>query len=366
MRKSNLAVAVLFATIFITTSCGNVEEHAPQPVEYKLLTIENSELSLPSSYSAAIRGKQDIDILPQVGGYLSKVNVIEGDKVKKGDVLFVIEQAPYKAAYEAAKAGVEVAKAGVATAQLNYDNSLLLNQRKITSDSELQSFKNALTSAKAQLSLAKAQESSAKVNLDFTVIKSPSNGVVGKLPYRQGALVSASLAQALTTVSDNSEMYVYFSMNEKQVLDLVDEYGAIDSVIVNMPEVELELINGTTYAEKGKLESISGVIDNGTGAVSMRVVFPNDNQRLISGGAGNIIIHKTYNDAIVIPKAATVEIQNKTFVYRIVDGVTKSTPIEVASSSNDTEFVVTQGLSAGDIIVAEGAGLVREGTAVKQ
>lgn len=278
----------------------------------------------------------------------------------------MIEQAPYKAAYEAAKATVKVAKAGVATAQLNYDNSLLLNKKKITSDAELQSFENALTSAKAQVSLAKAQELSAKVNLDFTVIKSPSNGVVGKLPYRQGTLVSASLPQALTTVSDNSEMYVYFSMNEKQVLDLVDEYGALDSVIVHMPEIELQLINGTTYAEKGKLESISGVIDNTTGAVSMRAVFPNAQQRLISGGAGNVIIPKTYNSTIVIPKSATIEIQNKTFAYKIVDGVTKSTPIEIASSSNSSEYIVNSGLSVGDIIVAEGAGLVREGTPIKQ
>ncbi len=366
MNRKSLVVAALSAILFVATSCGSSEAPQQMAAEYKLMTVQSGELSMTNRYSAAIRGKQDIDIVPQVGGYLSEIRVNEGESVRKGDVLFVIEQSAYRAAYEAAKAGVEIAQAGVATSKLNYNNSALLNKKGIISDSELQSMRNALSSAEAQLSLSKAQEQSAKVNLDFTLIKSPSDGVVGKLPYRQGALVSASLAQPLTVVSDNSQMYVYFSMNERQIYDLVDEYGSIDSVVQNMPQVELQLINGSIYAQKGRVESISGVIDNTTGAVSLRATFPNSQRRLISGGAGNIIVPQIQTSIIAIPKTATYELQNKIFVYKVVEGVAKSTPIEVSSSSSDREYIVTSGLSVGDVIIADGAGLVREGTPVKQ
>ncbi|MFR9602609.1 MAG: efflux RND transporter periplasmic adaptor subunit [Rikenellaceae bacterium] len=365
MNPKSFVVAALSATLFVATSCGSSEAPQQMAAEYKLMTVKSGELSMTSSYSAAIRGKQDIDIVPQVGGYLSEIRVTEGARVRKGDILFVIEQSPYRAALEAANASVEMAQAGVATAKLNLDNSELLNSKGIISDSEFQSTKNAYSSAQAQLSLAKAQALSAKVNYDFTIIKSPSDGVVGKLPYRQGSLVSASLAQPLTVVSDNSQMYVYFSMNERQVYDLVDVYGSLDSVVENMPQVELQLINGSTYALKGRVESISGVIDNSTGAVSLRASFPNSDQRLISGGAGNIIVPQTHTSIIAIPKTATYELQNKIFVYKVIEGVATSAPIEVAAASSDREYIVTEGLSVGDVIISEGAGLVREGALVK-
>ena len=353
--------------LFMVVACkqSNVQQ-AEMKTTYKLLTIKPSSINTTSIYSAAIKGIQDVEVFPQIGGYLTQVNVNEGEKVKKGDVLFVIEQASHKAALEAAKAGVEVAEAAVADAQANYDNSSFLRERNIISKSAFLKIENALKGAKSQLALAKAQEIGAQTNLDFTVIKSPSNGVVGKLPYKKGALVSAALPKSLTVVSDNSKMCAYFSMNENQVLNLLDKYGSLDNVICNMPFVQLELNNGTMYNKDGKIESISGVIEGNSGALSVRAIFPNKEGRLLSGGSGNIYITEEFNNSIVIPKSATVELQNKFFVYKVVDKKAVSALVEIARNSTDNEYIVTKGLATGDVIIAEGAGLIREGSPVNQ
>ncbi len=364
MRIQNI-FAITTLVLMLVTSCKNNAPQEQGAPSYKLMSVKKQSEATSVSYSASIRGKQDIDIFPQVGGYLSIINVNEGEQVKRGDVLFVIEQAPYKAALKGAQASVEMAKSGVSTAQLNYDNAVNLNSKDIISDVELQMNKNSLDNATAQLLLAESQLMTAQTNLDFTVIKSPANGIVGKLPYRQGALVSANLPNSLTVISDNSQMYVYFSMSETQVLDMVDIYGSLDNVVEAMSNVELQLNNGSIYPHKGYVESISGVIESTTGAVSVRAVFPNKERRLLSGGAGNVIVPVHHNNVVVIPKTATFEIQNKIFVYKVVDGKAKSTIIEVAQDNPDRDYIVTKGINEGDEIVAEGAGLVREGTIVK-
>ncbi len=366
MKQKNLTLVAIAAAMLTISSCGEQPSQADKAVEYELITATTTTFPTSSSYSASVQGQQDIDIYPQVSGYLQRIAVTEGQSVKKGELLFVIEQAPYRAAYDAAAASVKVAKAGVATAELNYSNSKILHKKKVISDAELQLSQNSLLSAQAQLSLAEAQQQSAKSNLDFTAIKSPANGVVGKLPYRTGALVSASSPQSLTTVSDNSNMYVYFSMNENQIYNLLDEYGSMDAAIEGMPELELRLTNGSIYPIKGELESISGMIDSSSGAVSLRASFANPERRLLSGSTANVIVAQNIENAIVIPKAATVELQGKFFVYKVVDGVAKSTPIEISKSMNATQYVATSGVNVGDKIIASGAGLVREGTLVKE
>ena len=183
---------------------------------YATMTVSTSEKTLSNNYSASIRGKQDIDIYPQVSGFITKLCVAEGESVKKGQVLFIIDQVPYQAALNTAIANVEAAKASVATAQLTYESKQELYKNKVVSEFDLKTAYNTLLSAKAQLAQAEAQEVNARNNLSYTEVKSPSNGVIGTLPYRVGALVSASLPKPLTTVSDNSEMYVYFSMTENQ------------------------------------------------------------------------------------------------------------------------------------------------------
>ena len=318
-----------------------------------------------TSYSATIRGRQDIDIYPQVSGTIEKLCVTEGQKVRRGQLLFIIDQVPYKAALKTAVANVEAARATLATAALTYNSNKELYAQKVVSEFSLKTAENAYLTAKAQLSQAEAQEISARNNLSYTEVKSPSDGVVGALPYRVGALVSASLPQPLTTVSDNSDMYVYFSMTENQLLALTRQYGSMDEALKNMPQAELRLNDNSVYDKKGTIESISGVIDRQTGTVVARVVFPNESRLLHSGASGTVVVPTTYKNCIVIPQEATVQLQDKTVVYKVVDGKAVSALITVAGINDGREYVVLDGLEVGDEIVSTGAGLLREGTQVK-
>lgn len=366
MTKRILAFAI-FLSLLTATSCKEAPKQAGSAkTTYDIKSIEAVDFTTSTSYSASIRGKQDIEIYPQVGGYLSRILVKEGESVKCGQTLFIIDQTACQAAVKAAKAAVMVAESQVANAELNYNNSKSLFVKEIISKAELNVASNNLSSAKAQQALSEAQLSSAQTNLNFTVVKSPSDGIVGKLPYRQGALVSASLPKSLTTISDNSQMYVYFSMGENQILNLMDTYGSLDSLVVNMPAVDLVLNNGTIYSQKGAIESVSGVIDSNTGTVSLRAVFPNSDRRLLSGGAGSVILRETHANVITIPKTATYELQDRYFVYRVVDGKAKSTMVKLSKSQTDEEYIVEEGLSVGDKIIATGAGLVRDGAVVNQ
>ena len=333
--------------------------------EYAGLTITTGDYTLTDTYSATIRGRQDIDIYPQVSGTIAELRVKEGETVRKGQTLFIIDQVPYKAALRTAEANVKAAEAAVATAQLTYDSKKQLFAKDVISEFDLSTAHNNLLSAQAQLAQTEAQLVNAQNNLSYTVVKAPSDGMVGTLPYRVGALVSASLTQPLTTVSDNSQMYVYFSLTENQLLNLTREYGSIDNTLKNMPAVQLRLNDGTIYSQPGRVESISGVIDPSTGSVQLRAVFPNSDRLLHSGGVGNVLIPRELKNQIIVPQSATFETQDKVFVYKIVDGVAKSAMIDVLSSSNGREYVVTSGLTPGETILAEGVGLMREGTPVK-
>ena len=332
------------------------------PGEYAVLTVATTDREIPTNYSATIRGRQDIDIYPQVSGTIWQLCVTEGQRVSKGQTLFIIDQVPYKAALQTAEANVAAAKAGVATAQLTYDSKKELFARNVVSQFDLSTAENNLLTAKAQLAQAEAQQVNAANNLSYTVVKAPSDGVVGTLPYRVGALVSASMPQPLTTVSDNSTMYVYFSLTEKQLLELTRRYGSIDATLKSMPDVQLRLNDGSMYDQKGRVETISGVIETGT--VQLRAAFPNKNGLLHSGGAGDVVLANAYKDCIAIPQAATFELQDKVYVYKIKDGKAASSMVEVEPISNGQEYIVKSGLTPGDVIVAEGVGLLREGTPV--
>lgn len=332
---------------------------------YATMKVALGDKDLSTSYSATVRGRQDIDIYPQVSGRIERLCVSEGEKVTKGKSLFIIEQVPYKAALKTASANVEAAKAALANSELSYNSSKELFAKKVISQHALLTAKNSYLMAKAQLSQAEAQELNAKNNLSYTVVKSPCNGVVGALPFRAGALVGPSMAQSLTTVSDNSDMYVYFSMTENQLLNLTREYGSMDDALKNMPEVQLRLNDNSIYDKKGKIESISGVVDIKTGSVTARAVFPNDSRLLHSGVSGTVLVPSTFKQCIIIPQSATVRMQDKTLVYKVVDGKAVSSLITVAEINDGRELVVLDGLKPGEEIISQGAGLVREGTKVK-
>lgn len=350
--------------ILLMTACQQKQEERVN-TGYATMEIKTTEKSLTSSYTASIRGKSDIDIYPQVSGYITDVCVEEGGTVRKGQTLFIIDQVPYQAALRTATANVNLARANVSNAQLTYDSKSELFNKKVVSSFELQTSANALESAKAQLDQALAQEVNARNNLSYTVVKSPSEGVVGTLPFKVGTLVSPSQPKALTQISDNSQMYVYFSMTENQLLSLLREYGSVDNAVKSMPAVQLELSDKSLYAENGRVETISGVIESGTGAVSLRAVFPNPNGFLHSGGSGNVMIPSAHAECIVIPKSATFEVQDKIFVYRSIDGHAKSTLIEVAQVNEEANYIVRSGLKPGDIIISEGVGFIRENTQVQ-
>ena len=368
MTRANAKWIRLMAVIGCTTMWMASCKHAPDAqmkASYATMKVSTADKELTTPYSATIRGRQDIDIYPQVSGTIERLCVTEGQVVRKGQLLFVIDQVPYKAALKTAQANVEVAKAALATAELNYNSTKELFEKKVVSAFNLKTSENNYLTAKAQLAQTEAQELNARNNLSYTEVKSPSDGVVGMLPYRAGALVSASIPQPLTTVSDNSNMYVYFSMTENQLLAMSRQYKSMDEALENMPEVSLKLNDQSIYEQKGKIESISGVIDRKTGTVGVRAVFPNESRLLHSGASGNVLIPQAYKDCIVIPQGATVRLQDKTLVYKVVDGKAVSTLITVAEINDGREYIVLDGLKVGEEIVSEGAGLVREGTQVK-
>ena len=359
-------ISICAAAVSCMLMCGCQQKPMQQTVsEYEVLTVVPTDRTLSENYSASIRGRQDIDIYAQVSGKIAQLCVTEGQRVKKGQTLFIIDQVPYKAALQTAIANVEAAKAGVATAQLTYDSKKELFARNVVSQFDLSTAENALLTAKAQLAQVEAQEVNARNNLSYTVVSSPSDGVVGTLPFRVGSLVGPSTPTPLTTVSDNSEMYVYFSMTENQLLALTREYRSIDNTLKNMPDVRLQLNDGSMYDQPGRIESISGVIDTSTGSVQLRAAFPNKEGLLHSGGSGSLILPHHYTDCIVVPQSATFELQDKVYVYKVIDGIATSSMINVANISNGKEYIVNSGLSAGDVIVNEGVGLMREGTPVK-
>lgn len=356
-------IGIVGCTVWMA-SCKQATDAGVKP-SYAIMEVKAADKELSTSYSATIRGRQDIDIYPQVSGTIEKLCVTEGQTVRRGQLLFVIDQIPYRAALKTAVANVEAARAAMATAELTYNSNKELYAQKVVSEFSLKTAENTYLTAKAQLTQAEAQEVNARNNLSYTEVKSPSDGVVGALPYRVGALVGANLPYPLTTVSDNSDMYVYFSMTENQLLALTRQYGSMDEALKNMPEVELVLNDNSVYNKKGVIESISGVIDRQTGTVMARVVFPNESRLLHSGASGTVVVPSIYKDCIAIPQGATVQMQDKVVVYKVVDGKAVSTLITVAGISDGREYVVLSGLRSGDEIISEGAGLVREGTQVK-
>ncbi len=348
-------------------SCQNEKAEDYQP-EYPALTVGVSSVETTDYYPASVQGQQDIEIYPQVSGKIVRVAVTEGERVRRGQTLFVIDQVPYQAALETAVANVKAAKAGVATARLTCDGKKELFGQQVISRFELSTAENALLTAEAQLAQAEAQEVNARNNLSYTIVSSPVDGVVGTIPYRVGALVGPSSSQPLTTMSDNSVMYVYFSMPESRLLSLVRRYGSIEETLKQMPPVGLQLNDGSVYERPGRVESISGVLDKQTGAASFRAAFPNPAGLLFSGGSGNVLITEQLDSALTIPQAATYELQDKVFVYRILHGIAKSTPIEVTALNDQKLYIVRKGLNIGETIVAEGVGLLKDGmpVAIKQ
>ena len=367
MNKTKILLIAVLTVVL--ASCGGGKSGGKPNFgdnEYAVRTVQGQNADLQTTYPATIKGVQDVEIRPKVSGFITKLCVKEGQQVKAGQLLFVIDNVTYAAAVRQARAAVNAAKAQLNTARLTYINSQKLFKNNVIGSYELQSSKNAMESAAAQLAQAEAAYVSAKQNLDFCFVSSPANGVVGDLPYRVGALVSASSQQPLTTVSNNSTMQVYFSMTEKDLLDMTKTAGGINAAISSYPAVKLQLADGSIYNHPGKVATVSGVIDPTTGSVSMRADFPNPERVLKSGASGSIVVPHTATSAVIVPQDAVVEVQDKHFVYVVgKDNKVKYTPVEINSQNDGKNYIITSGLHIGDRFVVNGVSSLQDGMEIK-
>ncbi len=360
---------MLLAGTAMLVACGGGGNMNFGDNEFPVATVSTQSASSQTNYPATIKGIQDVEIRPKISGFITRVCVQEGQSVGAGQLLFVIDNETYQATVRQAQAGVNQAQAAVSTAtaqkntaKLTYDNSLQLHKNKVIGDYELQTAKNAYESAEAQVNQAKAALAqaqatlrSANETLSFCYVKSPTSGVVGNLPFKVGALVSASSAQPLTTVSNISTMEVYFSMNEKDVLEMSKSSGSPQAAIQHFPPVKLQLADGTIYAHEGRVTKVSGVIDSATGSVTMIAQFTNPDKLLKSGGSGSIIIPHDNNNAIVVPQQCVSEVQDKHFMYVLgKDNKVSYTEVTVDPQNDGKNYVIHSGLKVGDKYVTNG------------
>jgi membrane fusion protein (multidrug efflux system) len=315
---------------------------------------------MQSSFPATIKGVQDVQICPKVQRFIRQINVKEGQTVGAGQVLFVLDNVTYQAQVRQSEASVNTAQASFNTAKLSLENSQKLHESGVIGDFELQSATNSYESAKAGLAQAQAGLASAKEMLSFCYVKSPAAGVVGTLPYKVGTLVNT--ASVLTTVSNNSSMEVYFSLTEKDALAMSQTAGGQNAAISALPNVQLQLADGTIYNHDGKVTKMSGVIDASTGSVQVIALFPNPEKVLKSGGSGAIIIPKSNSEAIIIPQSCVSEVQNKKFVYILgKDNKVKYTEIKVDPQNDGNNYIVTDGLKVGDKYITNGITKLSDG-----
>ena len=353
MRKNKILMFV--AATMLLASCGggggrpNFGDN-----EYPVLTVGTSSTQMQTTYPATIKGVQDVQICPKVQGFITQINVKEGQTVGAGQVLFVLDNATYQAQVRQAQAQVNTAQASCNTSKLSYENSQKLFENGVIGDFELQSASNGYEQAKAALASAQATLANAKEMLSFCYVKSPASGVVGTLPYKIGTLVNTSTV--MTTVSNNSSMEVYFSLTEKDALNMTQ------ASLGEFPSVQLRLADGTTYSHEGKVTKMSGVIDPSTGSVQVIALFPNAEKQLKSGGSGTIVIPRSNSSAIVISQNCVSEVQNKKFIYLLGEGnKVKYSEIKVDPQNDGKTYIVTEGLKVGDKYVTNGITKLNDG-----
>lgn len=352
--KHNVFIGAI-AAMFIAASCGKKEEQAPPqqgPMPFPVQTVERQDATIFEEYTANLEGQQNVEIRPKVNGFIQKIYVDEGQVVRKGQLLFKLET-------QTLNQDAAAAKANVTAAQVEVDRLKPLVDRKIISNVQLET-------AKAKLAQAKAAYSAVAANIGYGTITSPVDGVVGLLPYKEGTLASATSEMPLTTISDTKVMRAYFAMNEKQVINFSREFkgSTIQEKIKNTPEVSLRLVDGSTYEEKGKLTTVSGLANAATGTSQFRAEFKNPEAILRSGGKGTVLLPLTIKDAIEVPQNAVFDMQGKQMIYVVnKDNTVKSKIVQVKTTSGQN-FIIESGIEAGEVIVVEGASKLKDGMAI--
>lgn len=372
MKNTSPSLHLFIPILLMFGACSSEEKKpaagADQVQAYPVFAVVPQSTSLETDYPATLEGIQNVDIRPKVDGFIQKIYVDEGATVKKGQLLFSINAPQYEQLVRTATAAISSAEAEVNSAQLQVNKTRPLVEKDIISKYDLESAQLTLQSKKAALAQARAELANARVNLGYTSITSPVDGVIGSIPFKTGSLVSPTGAQPLTTVSNISKVYAYFSMNEKQLLDFSKTYkGAnLAAQMKNIPAVSLVLADGSTYAENGKIESINGLINTNTGSASLRATFSNPLMLLRSGASAAVRIPQHLDNAILIPQKSTIDLQGKKFVYLLTDtGSVKNTEVQIMELAKGNFYVVTKGLKAGDKIVLEGFQSLKDGAKIK-
>ncbi len=335
-----------------------------QDNEFPVKTVGTSSADLQTTYPATIKGIQDVDVHPKISGFITNVYVHEGQTVSAGQPMFTIDSETYRATVNQCRAALNTARSQANTARLTYNNNKKLFDQHIIGQYELETAENSYATAQAQVVQAQAALASAEETLSWCVVRAPASGVVGSLPFKKGALVSAS--NTLTTVSDVSTVEVFFSMSEPDILGMSKNAGSVAGVLKEMPAVKLQLADGTIYNQPGKVVKMSGVIDASTGAYSLIAHFSNPERLLKSGGAGQIVVPHVNNSAIIVPQEATVQVQDKIFVYIVgSDNKVKYTAIKVDPQDDGVNYIVTDGLHTGDRYVCKGITKLTDGELIK-
>ena len=362
--KYSMIVAVAALAL---VSCGKKSGSSLanlQDNEFAVRTVGGSTADLRTTYPATIKGIQDVEVHPKLAGYITNVYVHEGQAVRAGQVMFTLDSETYRAAVNQCQAALNTAIAQENTTKLTYDNNKKLFAQHIIGQYELSTAQNSYLTAKAQVAQARASLASARETLSWCTVVAPASGVVGDLPFKKGALVST--ASTLTTVSDVSTVEVFFSMSEGDILNMSKTAGSVSDVLKEMPVVKLQLADGTTYNHPGRVVKMSGVIDATTGAYSLIAHFSNPEHLLKSGGAGQIIVPRVSNNAIIIPQEAVSQVQDKYFVYKVgSDNKVKYSEITVNPENDGINYIVTSGLNVGDRYVSKGITKLTDGMAIK-
>jgi membrane fusion protein (multidrug efflux system) len=348
-------------------SCGS--SAAPPPMQQQAMALPVVAVTATSGttfreYPASLEGKVNVEMRPQVEGYLQKIYVDEGAYVKAGQPLFKIDARVYNEAVNNAKSSLLAAQANVARAQVEVDRLTPLVEHNVISDVQLKTAKANYDAAVAAAEQAKSVIANAQINVGYTVMKAPASGYIGRIPFKIGSLVSKN--DALTVISDISEMYAYFSLSEPDFIIFKNQFAGntIEEKVKKVPPVELALADNSVYAGKGKINSIEGQFDKTTGAISVRATFPNPGGILRTGNTGKVRIPQLFSNTLVVPIEATFEVQDKVFVFAVGDSnKVASKPLTVSGKTTNYYFV-TDGVKAGDKIVFSGVGNLQDGAVI--
>ncbi|WP_369803425.1 efflux RND transporter periplasmic adaptor subunit [Flavobacterium sp. LM4] len=368
MKMKNVIITSFILALVLSSCADKSQVPAPPPppvLPVAAITSENT--TTDNEYPASIQGTVDVEIRPQVSGNLDRVLVDEGAYVSKGQTLFKINERTFREQLNNALASLHAAEAALINAQLEVDKLTPLVQNKVVSDYQLKTAKASQKIAAANIEQAKAMVASAKINLGYTNVTAPVSGYIGRLPKKQGSLVSAIDVEPLTTLSDVHEVFAYFSLGETDFINFKSQYSgnSIGDKIKKLPPVSLILADNNAYPQTGKIDMVDGQFDKTTGAITLRATFPNANGTLRSGNTGRIRLGLQHDDAILVPQSATIEMQDKVFVFTVDKNnkVTKM-PITVVGKSG-TNYLIKDGVKSGDQIVLSGIDKLQEGQVIQ-